>query len=161
MMNKFKIISATTLICALLGASIAKAADLDYYETRDRSYIDKTLDDFERRTGKKPRFEDDYKDEYESKNYKSHKERFDYKHVPQDHYKYGYRDWRRDCLPKRKIRRSLIKRGWHDFHILKERPRRIKLLATNYNGRRFKLVLNACTGEIIRRMPMRKYWSWN
>lgn len=156
-MNKLSIISMTTLICALLGGTIAKAADLEYYETRDRSYIDRTLDDFERRTGQRPNYKNDYKNDYEVEKHKSHKERFDNKHDAYDH----NRGWRESCLPKRKIRRVLIKRGWHDFHILKERPRRIKLLATNYNGRRFKLVLNACTGDIIRRIPMRKYWGWN
>jgi hypothetical protein len=159
-MNKLSIISMTTLICALLGGTIAKAADLEYYETRDRSYIDRTLDDFEKRTGQRPTYKDDYakhnfndRHNYKDKEYKQE----DYRHEGYNH----KRHWQRDCLPKRKIRRGLIKRGWHDFHILKERPRRIKLLATNYNGRRFKLVLNACTGDIIRRMPMRKYWGWN
>lgn len=160
-MNNFKVISATTLICALLGGTIAKAADLEYYETKDRSYIDKTIDDFERRTGQRPHYKYDDKDNYEKEKYKSHKERFDYKRNSYNRHEYKYRDWPRDCLPKRKIRRSLIKRGWHDFHILKDRPRRIKLLATNFNGRRFKLVLDACSGDIIRRKPMRKYWSWN
>ncbi|GAA6212304.1 hypothetical protein NBRC116602_20450 [Hyphomicrobiales bacterium 4NK60-0047b] len=156
-MNKLSIISMTTLIFAILGGTVAKAADLDYYETRDRSYIDRTLDDFERKTGQRPTYKNEYKNDYEDERYKSHKERFDNKHNRYEQEK----NWRRHCLPKRKIRRTLIKRGWHDFHILKERPRRIKLLATNYNGRRFKLVLNACTGHIIRRIPMRKYWGWN
>jgi|GEM_PF-6934010 len=159
-MNKLSIIAVTTLMCSVLGGAIAQAADLEYYETKDRSYIDQTLDDFERRTGQRPSYNDDEgkhnfndRQNYKDQEYKT--ERFRHE---------GYnnkRRWQRDCLPKRKIRRVLIKRGWHDFHIIKERPRRIKLLATNYNGRRFKLVLNACTGDIIRRMPMRKYWGWN
>lgn len=129
---------------AALTTSVS-AADMDYDEYRDgrykdRSYIDKTLDEYERRTA-----------QY------NHNRRGDRRHGE---------NWRADnygnqgCLHPRKIRRRLIKRGWHDFHILKERPRRIVMLATNYNGRRFRIVVDKCDAHIVRRRPIRRYWGW-
>lgn len=167
-MNKFLKIAITTLMGTMFTSAIAIAADLDYYEAKDRSYIDRTLDEFERKTGQGRFYKDQQKWDYENEEYKNNKEQYDLKdhshldNAPyQKHKRHKFeRNWQDECLPKRKIRRSLIKRGWHDFHILRRGPRRIKLLATNYNGRRFKLVLNACTGHIIRRVPMRKYWGW-
>ncbi len=139
---------------ALFGAgfmaSAANAADLDYDDYRDgrykdRTYIDRALDEHDRRTAK-------YK--YNTQKYK--------------HDRYDDRDdkWRRkqfgdyDCLHPRQIRRSLTKRGWHDFEILRERPRRVRMKATNYNGRRFRIVVDKCDATIIRRHPIRRHWSW-
>lgn len=149
------------MLVALMGVQLATAADLEYYETKDRSYIDRTLDDFERRTGQRQynKYED-HKNDYSRNKGHSYNAKPNYK---QRHWQ-GYeqnRKWQDECLPKRKIRKKLIKRGWHDFHIIKRGPRRVKLLATNFNGRRFKLVINACAGHIIRRIPMRRYWGWN
>ena len=168
-MNKLSKIAIATLMGTMFTGAIANAADLDYYEAKDRSYIDRTLDEFEKKTGQRRFYKDERKWDYENESYKNHKEQYDLKdhsHAEKapyhKHKRFNYeRDWNDTCVPKRKIRRKLIKRGWHDFHILRQGPRRIKLLATNYNGRRFNLVLNACTGHIIRRKPMRRYWGWH
>ncbi len=63
------------------------------------------------------------------------------------------------CLPRRAMRARLIDRGWHDFEFLNRGANRIRLLATNYKGRRFRLVLDNCTGEVIKRRPLRRIWG--
>lgn len=68
-------------------------------------------------------------------------------------------DYDNYCLPKHKIRRRLVKRGWHDFDLIGQGPDRIRLAATNFNGRRFKIVVDRCNGNIIKRRPLRAYWS--
>lgn len=140
-----------TLSAAGLALSMAafsssvSAADLRYDEYRDgrykdRSYIDKTLDEYERRTAK-------YKhNHYDGKPRGKHWRDNGYGHYA--------------CLHPRQIRRRLVKRGWHDFQILRERPRRIVMLATNYNGRRFRIVVDKCDADIVRRRPIRRYWGW-
>ncbi len=165
-MTKRMFISSVAIILAMLCSKSVLAADLDYYDRKDRSYIDKTLDDFERRTGQY-RYTENLKDGFKPDNKYSdykydkygkgrwHKNQYD-----QDRWNKGH--WKDGCLPQRKVRRRLIKRGWHDFEVLNEGPRRVRLLATNYNGRRFKLVIHRCSGEILRRKPVGRYWGgWN
>lgn len=174
-MNKLPLYGAVFAVLTLAGSTIytgsqAVAADLNTYEGHDRSYIDRTLDEFERRTGQystrqyKHYDDETYKTQYNKYGYKKHvTDDGDYDDRPKHKFdKYDDEgSWREGCLPIRKIHRSLIKRGWHDFHSLNEGPRRVRMLATNYNGRRFKLVVDKCSGEIIRRRPMRKYWAWD
>lgn len=62
-----------------------------------------------------------------------------------------YDDYLDGCLPPRILRASLIDRGWHDFELMDRGPYRIVLFATSYNGKRYRLVVDACTGRIIRR----------
>lgn len=144
----------TIAAAGLTFAGTASAADFDYDEYRDgrykdRSYIDKTLDEYERRTGqhKKHHYQD-----YGHK-HKRHGNKWD------ERYEGHYGNYA--CLHPRQIRRRLIKRGWHDFEILRERPRRIVMRATNYNGRRFRIVVDRCDAHIVRRKPIRRYWGWN
>lgn len=139
-------------------AGTAIAADLDYDEYRDgrykdRSYIDKTLDEYERRTGQYQKHH--YQDEGHQD--KRHGNKWGNKWG--DRYENGYGN--NACLHPRQIRRQLIKRGWHDFEVLRERPRRIVMQATNYNGRRFRIVVDKCDAQIVRRHPIRRYWGWN
>lgn len=142
--------AATIFGAALAFSGPASAADLDYDDYRDgrykdRTYIDKALDEHDRRTGK-------YR-------YNTQKHKY-------DDYDRRDRKWRHkqfgnyDCLHPRQIRRSLTKRGWHDFEILREMPRRIRMKATNYNGRRFRIVVDKCDATIVRRRPVRRYWGW-
>lgn len=63
------------------------------------------------------------------------------------------------CLPQDLLRHRLIESGWHDFRHIANGGSRIRLLATNYNGRRFRLVIDACTGVIIKRRPLRRFWG--
>lgn len=62
------------------------------------------------------------------------------------------------CLPKHKLRRRLVRRGWHDFELVAEHPNRIRLAATYFNGRRFIIVVDRCNGSILKRRPIRSYW---
>lgn len=156
--------------CVILGGSgLAHAADIGYdgYGEKvyqDHAYIDKTLDDFEKRNGiykgDKFQYEDDI---YNEKDYSEKK------HGLKDYDLRSERDEKceRDeqitleCLHPRQIRRRLVRRGWHDFKILREGPRRIRMVATNHNGRRFKLVVSRCDGVIVRRRPLNRYWGYN
>lgn len=170
-MNKIPLLGAVFTVLTLAGVNLlagkqAMAADLDTYEEHDRSYIDRTLDEFERRTGQySTKQYKNYDDEpYKANSYKKQPyKNDDYEDRPKHKFeKYSNNgNWSEGCLPIRKIHRRLIKRGWHDFHRLNEGPVRIRMLATNYNGRRFRLVVDKCSGEIIRRRPMRKYWTWD
>ncbi len=63
------------------------------------------------------------------------------------------------CLPKHAMRQRLVRSGWVDFELIKRNPNRIRLRATNFNGRRFVLVLDSCSGHVIKRRPVRRYWG--
>ena len=75
------------------------------------------------------------------------------------HNPYRHRDRAVRCMPKHVMRARLVHRGWHDFELINRRPNRIRLEATNYKGRRFRLVLDRCTGHIIKKRPLPRYWS--
>ena len=151
--------------CIILGgSSLAQAADIGYdgYDEKvyqDHTYIDKTLDDFEKRNGiyKGDKFQnedDDYAEKKQGlKDYDLRADR-DENCVREDQITL-------ECLHPRQVRRRLVRRGWHDFKILREGPRRIKMVATNHNGRRFKLVISRCDGVIVRRRPLNRYWGYN
>lgn len=219
----------TAALCLLTGlivsggSAFGLAADVthDDYDERiykDRSYIDKSLDEFEKRIGRYPPGEqyadlaserdyrpdeqdygaEDYdpgaKDQYDQEPYERHSlkdekpyEKESYKD-PED-LKNGFREeryrdeyaapynkrrharkyWRehrwqhrhaRHCLHPGKIRRILKRDGWHDFELLQQGPHRVRLRATDYDGRRFRLVLNRCNGEIVRARVLRRYQAW-
>ena len=73
---------------------------------------------------------------------------------------YGYDYGGPVCLPKPLIRARLIDRGWHNFELINRGPHRVRLRATNFKGRRFRLVIDRCDGHIIKRRPIRQYWSY-
>jgi len=73
---------------------------------------------------------------------------------------YGYDYGGPVCLPKPLIRARLIDRGWHNFELINRGPHRVRLRATNFKGRRFHLVIDRCDGHIIKRRPVRQYWSY-
>ena len=75
------------------------------------------------------------------------------------HNHYGRRNWAPVCVPKHVMRARLVHRGWHDFELLGRGPNRIRLEATNFKGRRFRIVLDRCNGHIIKKRPLRRYWS--
>lgn len=62
------------------------------------------------------------------------------------------------CVHPRKIRRRLVRQGWHRFRILNMNPRVIRMKASNYNGRRFILRVDRCEGYILTRRPIRRFW---
>lgn len=62
------------------------------------------------------------------------------------------------CVHPKKIRRRLIRQGWHNFRILRVNPRVIRAKATNFRGRRFMLRISRCDGYIISRRPVRRFW---
>ena len=53
------------------------------------------------------------------------------------------------CLRPRQMRRHLRANGWHDMHLLRKGPHRVRLLARNHRGRLFKLVIDRCEGHIL------------
>ena len=68
--------------------------------------------------------------------------------------------WEHHCVPKHVMRARLVRRGWHDFDLIRRGPHRIRLEATNFKGRRFRLVLNRCTGHIVKKRPIRRHWRY-
>ncbi len=181
-MGNLKRLSLLTSLITLLGTGSAYAADIDYgdYDERiykDRSYIDKSLDDYEKRTRHhKHGYDEQYdnyadleKDEpYSEKQY----DQGSLKDNPDDEYaenQYSHRRHKRDsynrdsarhqCRHPGKIRRELTREGWHDFKFLNQGPFRIRMIATNHNGRRFRMVINRCSGYIVRLRPLRRYWG--
>jgi len=63
------------------------------------------------------------------------------------------------CLPRYAMRDRLVRRGWVDFELIKRNRDKIRLGATNFKGRRFVLVLDSCSGEVLKRRPVRRYWG--
>lgn len=196
-----------TLCVGLPSGAALQAADATYHDEdkqiyRDGSYIDKALDDFEKRHGhnrlgqerwvrkdtyhpddQSDRFATHERDSYEkghsysekdtplyqndpyAEDYdKSFKDRPKHQHDHQDLSKaeqcekpqrYTY-----SCLRPRQIRRHLRAKGWHDFHMLRKGPHRVRLIARNHRGRQFKLVVDRCDGVILVRRPVRWSRSW-
>lgn len=161
-------------LCVMVNSGIASAADFIYddYEERifqDHSYIDKSLDDFDKRVGRY-NHRTDYADLQSNRDYSGKGDSYSTKPHDHKHDANGnciihddvatQNDVIRKCMHPRKIRRTLIQQGWHEFKFLKEGPRRIRMLATDYDGQRFKLVVDRCRGSIIRHRPMRRFSRW-
>lgn len=60
----------------------------------------------------------------------------------------GGREFRRDCLTNREIRRGLRRSGWDDIRFLDRRGNRVTLLA-EWRGRDYRITLNRCSGRVI------------
>jgi len=149
--------------------------DGDYQDNvyKDRTYINKSLADFERRTGqlqtdkyKKDQYDDNFSDEDRyallnkgTKDYGLQKD-FTLKNDKAENCERTEQIAVR-CLHPRKIRRRLIRRGWHDFRILKDGASRIRMVARSHNGRRFKLVVSRCRGRIIKLKPLHGFGGWH
>ncbi len=105
-------------------------------------------------------FEDDYRNHsYKDEPY------YDDEIAPRKHRKHKRlrqnRHWSDyGCIPPRKIKRRLARRGWHSFYIVRMNRRVIRVKATNYNGRRFVLRVDRCDGYILSRRPVRKFWRY-
>lgn len=152
-MKNFKTIGIIAAAITILGAGIASAADLDYDDYRndkynDHSYIDKTIDNFEQRNGIS-KYSNQKGNKWNKGNWNKNAWKND-----------KWRDRGNYCMHPRRIRRRLSKRGWHDFEMLRDGPRRIRMLARNYNGRKFRLVVDKCDGNIVRRQPVRRHFGW-
>ncbi len=185
-MKNSTIFGSVTSFIIVFGFGVAQAGDFitdeyndnSYNENvyKDRSYIDKTLDDFERRTGQiqtgkyqKNQYDDNFRDESRdedryallkqgAKDYNLQKD-FTLKNDSDENCE------RREqiavrCLHPSKIRRRLVRRGWHEFRILKDGSSRIRMVARNHNGRRFKLVVSRCRGRIIKLKPLHGFGGW-
>lgn len=101
-----------------------------------------------------------YKDDYRDHSYKD-QPYYEDDFAPRKRAKHRRHGWNNHgCLPPRKIRRRLAKRGWHNFYIVRMNPRIIKVRATNFNGRRFVLRLDRCDGYILSRRPVRRFWRY-
>lgn len=184
-MKKAWVVSAIASISLIIGSSPPNGANAaDYYEDdyeriyQDRTYIDNSLDEFEKRNGKyRSDYSYDDEDRYNKYSSKDSEYKYNKDYSGKDGYK-GHsqaletencerpgpdeRAYLQDngpiaCLHPRRIRRNLVKYGWHEFQILNENARRIRMLATDHYGRRFRLVLDRCQGAILRRQPLRRY----
>jgi len=101
-----------------------------------------------------------YNDNYNGNSYKD-EPYYDDNIAPRKKLKRHNNQWSNHyCIPPRKIKRRLKRRGWHNFYIVRMNPRVIRLKATNYNGRRFVLRVDRCEGYILSRRPVRKFWRY-
>lgn len=71
---------------------------------------------------------------------------------PRRHDTYGYAN--RNCLPKRKVFRRLRNKGWRHIELINQGPNRARLFATNPYNERYKLVVNKCSGRLIKAKPL-------
>ena len=72
----------------------------------------------------------------------------------------GRNIWNNGCVRPHKIRKRLIRRGWHNLNVVNVNRRVLRVKATNYNGRRFVLRVDRCDGDILSRRPVRKLWRY-
>lgn len=138
-----------------------KAKNKKRYKNKKRkSYSDRRTPTERLKNFYKPKYKThDYKGysprKKSGKSYRKHKKSRKYKRYLKKSLRtfndFLYDDYLDGCLPPRILRASLIDRGWHDFELMDRGPYRIVLFATSYNGKRYRLVVDACTGRIIRR----------
>lgn len=74
-----------------------------------------------------------------------------------DDYPPHYRDHYTSCVPHHIIKKRLYQNGWHDFELLNEGEYRTRLLANNHEDYRFKIVIDNCTGKILKVFPVEYY----
>lgn len=192
-MGKWTVFTLVFGFMSMAGTPLLKAADFnyeDYDDTlyKDKSYIDQSLDEFDKRLGRVKPEHDQYADLDESHDYRpkdqkkwqyqgdddyslkdpapeygdKFQDKWDDRHAHKKHHKNYQHHGRygRQCMHPGQIRRHLISEGWHDFVMLRQGPRRVRMLARNYDGRQFRLVVQRCHGEIIRVRPVRRHWTW-
>lgn len=86
---------------------------------------------------------------HHSKSYRNNRDDYDYD--------YEYRDQFSSCLPHHIIKKRLYRKGWHDFQLLNEGEYRTRLLASNHENYRFRIVIDNCTGRILKAFPVDQY----
>ncbi len=74
---------------------------------------------------------------------------------PRRYNNYGYAN--RHCLPKRKVFRRLRNNGWRHIELINQGPNRARLFARNPYNERYKLVVNKCSGRLIKAKPLDYY----
>lgn len=62
------------------------------------------------------------------------------------------------CMSRWRVRTKLFSRGWMPIRVLDRRRRLVKIQAIRYNGTRFILHIDRCTGNIIRARPLPGRW---
>lgn len=65
----------------------------------------------------------------------------------------------RHCLPRRRIRARLRRRGYTDLKLLDRYRHVVVLKARRKNGRRFVLRVNRCNGHVIAVRPAKRRWG--
>ena len=63
------------------------------------------------------------------------------------------------CLPRHVVRTRLIKSGWHDSQIINNGGDYLRMNATNYKGRRYQLLVDACNGAVVKRTSLGRFWG--
>ncbi len=68
---------------------------------------------------------------------------------------YGARHPRRfrlseHCVPRRIVMRRLTRQGWYSFSNIRFRGPKVIVVADNEDGGRYRLVIDRCSGEIVR-----------
>ncbi len=83
-------------------------------------------------------------------------------HKPHVHHRDAYDRYERACMGRRDIKRALRSEGWRgfvDFDLGRDRAR--VNARRNFDGRRYILTLDSCTGDIIAALPIeRRYNRW-
>ncbi|MEM9028119.1 MAG: hypothetical protein AAGC70_07095, partial [Pseudomonadota bacterium] len=74
-----------------------------------------------------------------------------------DHNGRSHVDRHDDCVSRRVIRRRLVSAGWHEFNHVVFKRNIVRFRATNYDGERYLVFLNRCSGRIVDTLRLDSY----